>query len=204
MNHKFWPPNGELYEMIRKHFPPGYQGHAIDVGASDGVSINTTFLLEKQHRWTVLSVEANPFYGPLVRANRTFCEECACGREPQESAEFFIHLDNPEAYSALKVAHHPKEHAKPEAKWKKVQVKVRTVDQLLAKWQFPRLDVLCVDVEGTELDVLAGCDMGKWKPKVVVVECWDSAGPVHEYLKSLAYDCVDTSAHNYVFLLRNR
>jgi FkbM family methyltransferase len=204
MNHKFWPPNGELSEMVRKHFPPDHRGYVIDVGASDGVSINTTFVLEKQYGWTVLSVEANPDYRQYLQANRAFTEHCACGSEVQDSADFFVHLDNPEAYSALKIANHPTEHAKPGAKWQKTTVPVRTVDQLLAKWEFPRLDVLCIDTEGTEVDVLKGCDMAKWHPKVVVVECWDKTGPAHEYLKGIAYDLVGTSAHNYVYLLRNR
>jgi FkbM family methyltransferase len=189
--------------MILKHFPPGYQGHAIDVGASDGVSINTTLLLEKQFRWTVLSVEPNPEFKPYLEANRAFVEICACGSKPQTDAEFYVHLDNPEAYSALTVAHHPVEHPNDGARWKRITVPVRTLDQLLEKWEFPRLDVLCVDVEGTELDVLKGCDLRRWQPKVIVVESWDKTGPVHDYLKELGYSLVDTSVHNYVYLRGN-
>jgi FkbM family methyltransferase len=204
MNHKFWPPNGLLSESIRKHFPDDYRGYAIDVGASDGVSVNTTWLLEKQYRWTVLSVEANPQYRPYLDHERAFVETCACGKEPQDEAKFHVHLNNPEAFSALRVANDKTTKPKADATWQTIIVPVRTVDQLLAKWEFPRLDVLCVDTEGTEVDVMNGCDIARWKPKVVVVECWHKTGPTHDYMKELDYSLVDTSADNFVYLRRKK
>jgi FkbM family methyltransferase len=200
MTHKFWGPNGELSQMILKGFQNHYQGYAVDVGASDGVSINTTIMLEKNYRWTVLSVEPNPYFKPFLHANRAFVEMCACGSTPQEEAPFHIHLENPEAYSALNVRKHPINKPRPDAKWSTIMVPVRTVDQLLAKWEFPRLDVLCVDTEGTEVDVLKGCELKRWKPTIIVVECWDKTGPTHEYLREQGYRCADTSVHNYVYL----
>jgi len=200
MTHKFWPPNGGLSEMIRKHFPKDYRGYVIDVGASDGVSVNSTFVLEKRDRWNVLSVEANPDYKPFLHANRTFVEICACGSEPRDEAEFHVHLNNPEAFSALEVHRHETVIPEPGAKWKTIKVPVRTIDQLMQKWAFPRLDALCVDTEGTEVDVLKGCDLEKWQPKVVVVESWDETGPTHDYLLERGYKLVDTTVQNYVYL----
>jgi FkbM family methyltransferase len=204
MEHRYFGHNGIVSESIKKNFPEGHVGYVIDVGASDGISVNSTYSLEKNYRWNVLSVEPNPYYEPMLVANRTLVEMCACGSVPSEASAFHIHLDNPEAYSALTVAKHPTEHASPDARWSKVMVPVRTIDQLMAKWEFPRLDALCIDTEGTELDVLKGCDMVKWKPRVVVIEAWDSDGPVHEYLRSMAYTNVDTSVHNYIYRLRKR
>jgi FkbM family methyltransferase len=204
VSHRFWPPNGDLSEMIRKHFPADYHGHAIDVGASDGVSVNTTYVLEHRYRWTTLSVEANPHYRPFLYANRAFVEICACGKEPQDAAPFYVHLDNPESFSALTIAAHPVEHPKPEAKWQKIEVPVRTVEQLMTRWEFPKLDCLCIDVEGTELDVLSGCDLSRWKPKVIVVESWDKEGSVHDTLKQAGYHLTDTTIHNYVYVRNHR
>jgi FkbM family methyltransferase len=200
MTHKFWGPNGDLSMLILKGFPNHYMGYAVDVGASDGVSINTTFLLERNFQWTVLSVEPNPYFTPFLKANRAFVEVCACGSKPQESAAFHVHLENPEAYSALNARRHPTNKPRPDAKWSTIMVPVRTVDQLLAKWEFPRLDVLCVDTEGTEVDVMEGCNLARWKPTVVVIECWDKTGPAHEYMVEHGYRCADTSVHNYVYL----
>jgi FkbM family methyltransferase len=196
----YLPPNGYISEYILKQFPPDYRGFGIDVGASDGVSVNSTLVMERGHRWTILSVEANPDYAPSLRIIRTMVEICACDAEPKESAEFKVYLENPEAFSSLRVSQHPKDKPNPASKWKTIQVPVRTVDQLLAKWQFPKLDVLCVDTEGTELDVLKGCDLNRWKPKVIAVECWNKDNPVSPYLTELGYTLGWTSVENYLWV----
>lgn len=193
-----YPPNVNMARWIREQFPPDYIGYCVDVGSSDGVSINSTLGLE-QARWTVLSVDANPEYLPVLKKYRAFIEICAVASTPQESATFHVHRDNPEAYSALKVADHPDAHAKPEAQWGTITVPVRTLEQLLEKWEFPRLDVLCVDVEGGELDVIEGLDFAKWHPHVVVVEAWSPDAPVLSKMVELGYTLKWKSRDNYCY-----
>ena len=169
------------------------------MGAADGFSINTTYGLEL-HGWTVLSVEANPENLPSLHTYRKWVENCAVGREVQESATFHVHVDNPEAYSALTIAHHPVTHAEADAPWKDITVRVETIDSLMAKWNLPALDVLCVDTEGTEDDVLAGCDFARWKPLVVIVEAWDDQAPCLKTLAGLGYTLVAQNVDNYLFV----
>ena len=198
-NHKFWPPNNEVVEFILSEFDPGYVGYAIDVGASDGFSINSTYTLEIKDRWTVVSVEANPGFAQILRATRARVEMCACSDQPGE-AVFSINTLNPEAFSSLK-PRVPKELL-PEGgvSFETVKVPVKTVDQILAAWEFPRLDVLCVDTEGTELDVLKGCDLARWNPKVIVTECWEKTGPIDEYLESFGYAKMARSCYNDIWV----
>jgi len=186
MPHTLWPPNIQLSQWIANQFPNGYQGHAVDVGASDGMSISTTWLLERGMGWTVLCVEPNPLFHEMLSAERAFIERCACDATPG-TAPFHIHTDHPEAFSALRVAKHPTQHAEKNAKWQTIEVRVETVDRLLEKWCFPKLDALCIDTEGTELEVLKGCDLRRWKPRVIVTECWDRVGPIDLWLESLGY-----------------
>lgn len=171
MPHVVHGPNAQLSRWIADQFPPGYVGYAVDVGASDGISINSTWWLEKNARWMVLSVEPNADFAERLRKERAFVEVCACDTLPG-TATLHVNTDNPEAYTALRVvdgAGDPREQRGP---WKKVTVRVETLDRLLEKWQFPRLDALCVDVEGSERQVLSGFDMKRWKPRVVVLESW--------------------------------
>ncbi len=191
-------PNGFLSEWILDQFPDGYRGYAVDVGASDGKSVNTTWALEKFHGWTVLSVEANPGFKTLLERERAWVEMCACAAEPKDEAVFYINNDNPEAYSALKLTNNAtsQEYQKP---WSKAKVPVRTVDQLIAKWDLPQLDALCIDVEGGETEVLKGCDIDRWKPKVIIVESWDS-GYQYPYLAPLCYRLVARSVGNDLYV----
>jgi len=200
-------PNGFISEWIAGKFPDGYRGHAIDIGASDGISVNNTYHLERAHRWTVLSVEANPKFLPLIRKHRTWYECCACAAEPIDEATFYVNPLQPEVYSALKVPGRPRiivngqscESEKP-ANWEQIKVPVRTVDQLLDKWSFPKLDLLSIDVEGGERDVLMGCDLLRWKPKWIVSESWEPGGE-HVYLSTYGYQRVARCAHNDIYML---
>jgi FkbM family methyltransferase len=194
------PPNGPVNNWIAHQFPEGYRGYCIDVGASDGLFVNSTYLLEKDYRWTVLSVEANPAMKPLLVKHRAFVKICAVGPEPKDGADFHINLDNLEAFSSLTPQRgHPRFREEAGKRWGTIKVDVRTLEQLLAEWEFPRLDALCVDVEGGELDVLKGINLRRWKPHVVVVESWE-AGALDDYLVPKGYARLWRSADNDAYI----
>lgn len=172
-------------DWLLQQFPEDFQGFALDIGAYDGVTRSNTLLLE-QHRWTVLCIEANPQLKPFLTRNRPFVQMVACGSEPKDSAVLHIHMDNPEAHTALRPVYHQRWHPEKDAKWTRAEVKVKTPNQLLIQAEFPRLDVLSVDVEGNEADVLKGIDLVKWTPKALMIESWD-AGANDEYLKAFGY-----------------
>lgn len=204
MNHVKHPPNGTLSQWILDQFPPGHRGWAVDVGASDGVSINTTWALEKAHFWSVLSVEANPDFAPLLKDERAWVEMCACSDFESSLEDFNVNQDCPESFSALKISSHEcvRSFHSPNP-WKKAKVPVRTLNSLLAKWEYPRLDALCVDVEGGELEVLKGLDLNKWRPKAIVSEAWD-AGHEYPYLAKFGYKLVGRNVHNDLYVLEGK
>lgn len=195
MAHKIWPPNGTLSQWILDQFPRGYQGWGLDIGASDGISINTTYALEKAHRWNIVCIEPNPDFRPLLKKHRAMCEFCALDSVPADSATMTINTDNPEAFSSLRPTGRTDLLPREPVHWKRIQVEVKTVDQVLERWQFPRLDLLAIDTEGTELDILRGCDLRRWRPKIIVAEAWD-AGALDPYMLPLGYKRVARNVHN--------
>lgn len=199
MGHKVYGPNGQIPEIIREHFPEGYVGYGIDVGASDGISINSTYLLEKDYHWNIISVEPNIDFAKSLRYHRAFVEFCACSNEPGR-LKMHINDDNPEAYSSLNPTKRKDLLGIDRAVWRIVEVKVETVDRILRKWDFPQLDFICVDTEGTEKEVLEGAMLEKWKPKVIVSESWDEdGGEVRKYLAGQGYERIMRSYHNDIY-----
>jgi len=191
-------PNVGLTQVILDQFPEDYVGYACDVGASDGIQCNSTYLLEAL-RWTVLSVEANPDFTLSLNHHRAFVENCACA-QAGGVGKFTVNLDNPEAYSALRMTTRTDLKELP-TRTKEITVPVCTVDELLRKWEFPRLDVLCIDTEGTELDVLRGSDLGHWLPRVLVVEECDVNTPeLDDFLKPHGYKKVWRLVHNDMYM----
>jgi FkbM family methyltransferase len=179
------PPNFVISEWIASQFPEGYAGYAMDVGASDGFNISSTYYLETVFPWTVLCIEPNPYWKKQLAHHRALYRICACDDRREDDAWFHINMDNLEAYSALRPnAKHVKKNAVD--RWAKIKVPVRTADELLMQQEFPRLDALCVDTEGTEDAVLRGANLAKWKPRVVIVEAWEP-GKHDTYLAAFGY-----------------
>lgn len=176
--------NWGLSNWIQGQFPDGYRGWCVDVGASDGHTCNSTLALEKQWGWTVLSVEGNPTFKKALMASRAWVDICAVGEHEAEDAPFGVNQANPEAYSGLKPS---PSHPQAGKVWITIKVPVRTLEQLLLKWQFPRLDALCIDVEGSEEDVLRGIDLMKWNPRVIVVENWEE-GRTDNFLRARGWE----------------
>ena len=208
MPHVKADPNGHLSGWVRNLFPSGYHGHAIDVGASDGISISSSWVLEKHHGWTVICVEANPFFYPMLDSERTWVEKCAVADESKDDQEFSVHEANPESFSALRPIRNGTMTGAGQwdqidlrrLKFSTIRVPVRTLDEIVDKWQLPKVDALFVDVEGGELDVLRGFDIARWRPKAIITECWTPTGPIDTYLAAFRYKKTARNVHNDLFI----
>jgi hypothetical protein len=77
------------------------------------------------------------------------------------------------------------------------------VDRLLSEAGFPRLDLLSVDVEGTELDVLKGANIGRWAPRCIIAEHLGDPSPISDYLAPFGYVFSEKIDRDYCYR-RNR
>lgn len=196
--------NGKLSNIILDLMGTTDRGWGVDVGASDGVTVNSTYSLEKNYGWNILSVEPNIDFAKSLRYHRAFVDFCACSAKPGRQV-MRINDDNPEAFSSLNPTRRRDLPGIEQAKWRSVEVKVDTVDRLLTKWEFPKLDLICVDTEGTEKDVLVGANLDKWQPKVVVSECWDEdGGEALKYLEEKGYKRAIRMGVNDIYIREER
>lgn len=187
-------------KWILSQFDEDYIGHAVDVGAYDGIATSNTLLLEHMG-WTVLCIEANPDFEWSLPASRKLAESCACGSRDADGIPFYIHDPGPGAFSSLKPIKDNKHYPVGATEtFRQVLVPVRTLDTLLRKHQFPKLDALSIDVEGSELDVLDGIDLEKWKPKAIVAEWWDEPGRLTPYLEARGYKFMERRLVNNLYL----
>ena len=183
--------------ILEKFKDPGF---AVDVGANDGVLLSNTLAAETRG-WRVLCIEANPDYEKALRASRKHVEICACGSKPQQSAEFFVNDVFPPAGSAL---------IKNGPEYRTIRVPVRRLDDLIEKHQFPRVDLLSVDVEHTELDVLKSIDLVYWSVKAIIVESLTAGyvgadeakkfeSSLRDFLEPKGYICEGRTAEDLLF-----
>lgn len=185
---------------LQIYFPESYVGCAVEVGAYDGISMSPTFGLERRG-WRVLCIEPNPALEKPLRENRREIWMGACGAV-SGTATLHVHSPNEMAYTTLRrdLQTHPEWHPDPNAPWKEVEVQVRLLDQLLSQFWFSHLDVVAIDTEGTELDVLKGFDIDRWKPRCMIIESWDENSPVVDWMAKHGYTRVDRALVNDRFV----
>jgi len=156
-----------LYETLYKT-----NGFFVDFGATDGVTINNSFLLENKYGWTGILAEPNPIYIDDLRKNRkshihTECVYVATGEKVE-----FICTDVPDI-STVKGFGLKDQFAEQRQNGKVITVNTITLYDLLNKYNAPNeIDYLSIDTEGTEYGILNKFfqDNDKYTIKLITIE----------------------------------
>ncbi|MCX7370010.1 MAG: FkbM family methyltransferase [Alphaproteobacteria bacterium] len=174
---------GDVDLVVRKAFfdEQAYRGIIIEVGAAkpDYLSISASF---RGLGWRAIAVEPNPVFAELHRALGHEIIECACGESDQESVSFFV-VENRgeylggtvsnESFSSLGIRGRFADlMGTVDTSTKEIRVQVRRLDTLLSELEITQadVDILCIDVEGWELEVLSGLSTEEPGPKILIVE----------------------------------
>nr|QBK91837.1 MAG: methyltransferase domain protein [Pithovirus LCPAC304] len=191
-------------KFIQKYFATGYIGTCVDVGMGEPLCGSNTYHFE-ENGWTCLCVEPNTTYCQQAKGIRKHVENVACGAEHADDQNFDIYTingDNQTAISSLKPdARLIKSHFHMINTIHSIAVKVRTLDEVLAAHPYiEKIDFISIDTENTELDVLKGFDVGRWNPKLIVIENNYDEPFLGDYLKQFGYERVERVGVNDFFL----
>ncbi|HJZ45443.1 MAG TPA: FkbM family methyltransferase [Hyphomicrobiaceae bacterium] len=143
-------------------------GTYVDVGGGHPVADNVSFWFYLEG-WRGLVVEPQQtladIYAHVRPRDRTVC--CLAGRADGE-AEFHV-VDRLHGFSSTL-----REHAAGAgtfgASFKTIRMPVRTLSGLLEEAGLGAIDFLKIDVEGAEADVLAGLDLDRFRPRLILIE----------------------------------
>lgn len=176
--------------IINDYFENSYLGTCFEIGAVDGIMGSNTFYFE-QKGWECICVEPNPNYFAQLKNNRKVALNYACGDENLDNQKFTIYElgGNQSAISSLVVDQRLVDsHTSLIKDTFTVNVKVRTIDFILEELNFNgKIDFMSIDTEGTELNVLKGFNIQKWKPKLLVIENNYNEPEIENYLKNFGY-----------------
>lgn len=145
-------------------------GRYVEVGANHPTLDSVTRLFY-DNGWAGITVEPEPGFAELQRAARPrdTLVEAAAG---SHAGEITLHVVPGTGLSTV-VDEVSERHSRAGLDHSDIVVPVRTLDDILADsgWT-PEEDIhfLLVDVEGAEADVLAGLDLRRWRPWVLLVE----------------------------------
>lgn len=147
-------------------------GFFVEFGATDGVLLSNTWLLEKAFNWSGICIEPNPKLFNQLTQNRscTCSNDCIAGLDGDER-EFIL----ADAYGTFVNYEDCDQHKGKRMPYrladKVIHVKTKTLNTILAELNAPNnIDYLSIDTEGSELEILENFDFKKWNIKLLTVE----------------------------------
>jgi FkbM family methyltransferase len=149
---------GEDHWLAEHLVVPG-TGVFVDVGAGDGERGSNTLYFE-QLGWHGLCVEPDPRnQRPLRERRRCLVETCAVA-PTSGTTTFGMYTPKP-SWSGLR------RHG---ADYQQIDVTCATLDDLLRRSHIDQIDLISIDVEGTELEVWDSFDADQYRPAIVIIE----------------------------------
>jgi len=171
------------------------RGFFVEFGATDGVELSNTHLLEKDFGWDGILAEPAPMWHDALSRNRNVNIEFDCvWRETGATVQFDVvsgtGLSTISNFSANDM------HEKARRNCVTQEVRTISLGDLLRKYRAPRtIDYLSVDTEGSEYDILEAFDFDEYDVRVITVE--HNYTPMREKLFSLL------TSQNYVRVLED-
>lgn len=146
-------------------------GFFVEFGATDGLSISNTWLLEKYFNWKGILAEPAQIWHDRLRSNRNCAIDTRCVWKESGQDIIFNQAESPELSKIDSVV--IDDWAKDIRGINATQYPVRTVSliDLLNEHQAPReIDYISVDTEGSEFDILEAFDFNAYKVKIWTIE----------------------------------
>ncbi len=148
-------------------------GYFVEFGATDGVDISNTWLLETHFGWKGILAEPARIRHADLRRNRRCHIDTRCVWSGETTAatggriEFTEHI-HPDLSGVSALL--------PRRRWCSTkstayEVETITLNDLLSEYSAPaHIDYLSVDTEGSELAILSACDFDRWSFGALTVE----------------------------------
>jgi len=175
------------------YFKNKKNGIYIDIGCHLPLINNNTYLLYKRG-WTGINIDLD--YSVIdafnfLRKKDTNLQACISNKNEEKKLYFFHEraakntLSRDHAFGAKKI----------------LNIKTLTLNEIILKTPYydKEIDFLSIDVEGSELDVLRGFDLNKYKPKIIVTEFIPHH--VKEYYETSIDQIIKSEIYDY--LLKN-
>jgi len=167
----------------------------VDIGATDGIGISNSHLLEKKYFWNGLVVEPAQRWHKELALNRSAIVDKRCVWSDSHLMLPFLETENA-GQSGLKCVDECDAFSKGRAGHRTYDVETISLINLLDCHQAPSvIDYLSLDTEGAEYTILKDFYFDKYKFKVISVE--------HNYNKKNCEDLLNLlTSKGYVRILR--
>jgi FkbM family methyltransferase len=158
----------DLFVLSQLNFKRG--GFFVEFGATDGINLSNTYLLEKEFNWTGILAEPAKSYHKDLKSNRNANIETRCVWKDSTSTLTFNEINSTGLSTINEFSDSDK--WKDERKLgKKYKVKTISLNKLLEDNNAPKvIDYLSIDTEGSEFEILSSFDFSKYSFNVITCE----------------------------------
>ena len=158
--------------ILLDFFGINYKGLIVDVGALDGYHLSNSFLLS-QLGWKSILVEAHPVIGGVCAKNRqeSVVIQKACGNLNGTTR---MHLADRGSHS------HISDNG--------TEIECETLDSILENNINSEIDILSIDVDGSEKFVFEKFSIKRWKPRIMILETSEVPEIIERFIKESGYN----------------
>jgi len=178
-------------------------GFFVEFGATDGVLLSNTLLLESEFGWSGICAEPNPKFLRKLRANRgcIVAPDCIAGRSG-DMVDFIL----ADEYGGIADFANDDPHVARRAAFRELGEVIRlptiSLDDFLKKYDAPReIDYLSIDTEGSEYEILRAFPFGEWDIRLLTVEHNFTAlrADIRRLLEGHGYACTQMQWDDWYF-----
>ena len=143
-------------------------GFFVEFGATNGVDLSNTFLLEKNYGWTgILAEPAKEWHKALFKNRQVHIDKNCVWSSSNENLLF----NQIGELSTVDLFSNSDMHSQMRKQGRKYQVKTISLEDLLDKYDAPLvIDYLSLDTEGSEFEILSSFNFEKYKFKIITCE----------------------------------
>lgn len=153
---------------------PWHGGTFVEAGAHDGYTQSNTYYLERHRGWSGLLIEPIPVLRKRCERRRGNSHVVGCALVAPESEGNTAVMQFRDLMSVIDGDETPR-RGEAEPHGYSVEVPARTLSSVLDEANLPNPDLLVLDLEGHELDALAGLDRDAYAPLYILLESLDRA-----------------------------
>lgn len=158
----------ELFALMELNFKKN--GFFVEFGATNGVSLSNTYLLEKEFNWDGILAEPSKCWHEELSKNREVNIDRRCVWKESNKELLFKEVDNP-SLSTIEGFGDNDAHTKSRENSLSYKVESISLNDLLDYYNAPKIiDFLSIDTEGSEFEILESFDFSKYKFRTITVE----------------------------------
>jgi len=186
-----------IYELSETTCHPSRQKVFLEIGGGHPITLSNSYAF-REKGWLVICVEPNPeLVSEFEKLGLQVLKYAAANRDIGEVDFYVSDQTMGMAYSSMGIRY----GGSP--KTKTIKAQALSMETILQR-HFPNLDqidVVSVDCEGWEIEALAGLDMNRRRPSIVVVENFAHLHEYADFMLRRKYSLAKiVGGYNYIFV----